>query len=230
MKATSSFLRILTLILSIGVLVLFFFNFAVFTTDTGKAAATGATLAFGTNIKLNGETVNLAKSAKLMFVMILSTIAAISAGLTFKFGKARYFQVGFSLGTAIYFLVYAVRGVSNPAAYIDKRPLENVTVIRITPVVPVIVALLFLSALCGIAYTLVSDYIECSKKGTLTIPRRVVRFFREYKSEIKKIVWPGPKSVVKNTVVVLIMCLLVGAFVWLLDFGLGSLIDLILGI
>ena len=43
-----------------------------------------------------------------------------------------------------------------------------------------------------------------------------------------KIVWPGPRSVVKNTLIVLAVCLLVGAFIWLLDWGLGSLVKWII--
>ena len=60
-----------------------------------------------------------------------------------------------------------------------------------------------------------------------TIMKRLIKFFRDYKSEVKKIVWPSFKDVVKNTVIVLIMCAVVGAFIWLLDFGLAKLLDVI---
>jgi len=43
------------------------------------------------------------------------------------------------------------------------------------------------------------------------------RFFIETRSELKKIVWPTPKQVVNNTVIVLITILIVGAFIWGLD-------------
>ena len=49
------------------------------------------------------------------------------------------------------------------------------------------------------------------------------------KSEIKKIVWPGLREVIKNTVVVLVISLMVGAFIWLVDWGLGTLMKLIGG-
>ncbi|MBE6809508.1 MAG: preprotein translocase subunit SecE [Ruminococcaceae bacterium] len=66
-------------------------------------------------------------------------------------------------------------------------------------------------------------------KGTKrTIAKRVIGFLKDYKSEIKKIVWPGLNDVVKNTLIVLVMCLIIGAFIWLLDLGLGKLIELIL--
>lgn len=228
MKTTNFVLRILTLVLSVGALVLFFFNFATIVSGGTDVVASGATLGFGSNVKLGGETVNLAKSSKLLFTMILTLIGVICAGLSFKFKKSRLYQVGFTLGAGIYMLVLYIMGLSNPRAFIDPRPLENISAITLTPFVLITVIVLLAAAVTGIAYTLLADYIEC--KGQLTIPKRIARFFREYKSEIKKIVWPGPRSVIKNTVVVLIMCLIVGAFIWLLDYGLGSLLDLILGL
>ncbi|MBR5222811.1 MAG: preprotein translocase subunit SecE [Clostridia bacterium] len=61
-----------------------------------------------------------------------------------------------------------------------------------------------------------------------TILYRVIHFLRDYKSEIKKIVWPNYKEVIKNTGIVLIMCAVVGVLIWAVDFGLGKLIELIL--
>lgn len=43
------------------------------------------------------------------------------------------------------------------------------------------------------------------------------RFFTETRAELKKIVWPTPKQVVNNTLVVIITILVVGAFIWCLD-------------
>lgn len=47
--------------------------------------------------------------------------------------------------------------------------------------------------------------------------RRLKRFFRETKSELKKVVYPTPKQMVNNTLVVLLCVLVVGIFVWVLD-------------
>ncbi len=225
MKTTNFVLRILTLVFSVAALVLFFFDFATIVSGGVDVAASGATLGFGSNIKLGEESVNMAKSADILFCMLLTLIGAICSGLSFKFKKSRLFQVGFTLAAAIYMLVITLSG---PWAFVDTRPLKDVTAITFSPFVLITTILLFVAAVVGLVYTLVADYIEC--KGQLTLPKRIARFFREYKSEIKKIVWPGPRSVVKNTIVVLIMCLIVGAFIWLLDFGLGSLLDLILGL
>lgn len=230
MKTTSLVLRILTLVLSLGALVLFFFDFATIVSGGKEVVASGATLAFGSNVKLGDETVNLAKSSKLLFTMLLTLIGVVCAGLSFKFKKSRLWHVAFTLGAGIYMLVIYIMGLSNPRAFVDPRPLESLGTITFSPFVLITVIVLLVAAVVGIAYTLVADYIECQAKGQLTIPKRIVRFFREYKSEIKKIVWPGPRAVVKNTVVVLIMCLIIGAFIWLLDYGLGSLLDLILGL
>ena len=46
----------------------------------------------------------------------------------------------------------------------------------------------------------------------------IARYFRELRSELKKVVWPTPKQVLKNTLIVLASILVVGAFIWLFDF------------
>ena len=56
------------------------------------------------------------------------------------------------------------------------------------------------------------------------------KFFRDTKSEIKKMVWPEPKSVFRNTGVVLITILVVGLFVFGLDTLLVNLLSLIMNI
>ena len=54
------------------------------------------------------------------------------------------------------------------------------------------------------------------------------RYFRELRSELKKVVWPTPKQVLKNALIVLACVVLVGVFIWLFDFvaqfGINSLI------
>ena len=59
---------------------------------------------------------------------------------------------------------------------------------------------------------------------------KVCKFFRELKSELKKVVWPTPKQVAKNTLVVIACVLIVGVFIWLFDLvfqaGIGALIGL----
>ena len=46
----------------------------------------------------------------------------------------------------------------------------------------------------------------------------VCRYFRELRSELKKVVWPTPQQVVKNTLIVGACVLFVGIFIWIFDF------------
>ena len=48
------------------------------------------------------------------------------------------------------------------------------------------------------------------------------RYFRELRSELKKVVWPTPKQVVKNTLIVLACVFVVGAFIWVFDYVAGT--------
>ena len=58
----------------------------------------------------------------------------------------------------------------------------------------------------------------------------IARYFRELRSELKKVVWPTPQQVLKNTLIVIACVLVVGVFIWLFDFvarvGIDTLIDL----
>lgn len=42
-------------------------------------------------------------------------------------------------------------------------------------------------------------------------------WFREMKSELKKVVWPSKKTVLKNTGTVLLCSLGIGACIWIFD-------------
>ena len=59
--------------------------------------------------------------------------------------------------------------------------------------------------------------------------RAICRYFRELRSELKKVVWSTPKQVAKNTLIVIVCVLVVGVFIWLFDFvarfGIDALID-----
>ena len=43
------------------------------------------------------------------------------------------------------------------------------------------------------------------------------KWFREMKSELKKVVWPAPKATAKNTGTVLLCSACVGACIWIFD-------------
>ena len=46
---------------------------------------------------------------------------------------------------------------------------------------------------------------------------RISKWFREMRSELKKVVWPSKKQVLQNTLVVLLCVLVVGVFIWIFD-------------
>ena len=48
--------------------------------------------------------------------------------------------------------------------------------------------------------------------------KRIVKWARDLKSEMKKIVWPSGKQVLNNTLIVIACILVIGVFVWVLDF------------
>ena len=57
--------------------------------------------------------------------------------------------------------------------------------------------------------------------------KRIGRFFKDYKGELKKITWPTPKQTAKNTGIVLLAMIVVGLFVILLDIAFSKIIELL---
>ena len=225
MKTLNKICWILAIVLGLGSLVLFFTEFVEIVTASGTANPVGAQLAFGSEVKVGDTAVKMAKSADIFVCFWLTAIAAVMSIFSFKSKKLRYSASAFGIGAAIYMLVVAL---AKGGKFIDERPLEYTAVNR-TPFILITAIALVLFAVAAVAYLLIDDYLEAKESKGLTIPKRVVRFIRDYKSEVNKIVWPGLKEVAKNTVITLIMCLLVGILIWLADFGLGKLLNLILG-
>ena len=228
MKALNKIFRFLATAFGAAALVLFFTRFATISSSAGEANLVGAQLAFGSKITVGGTEFNMAISSDILFCFILTALSLIVSIFSFKSKSLRYIAPGVGIVDAVYMLVIAL---SSPFKFVDCRPLPDVSNVVYSAFVLIAAIVLFAFTASALAYLLIDDYLEvqASNGSKLTIPKRIVRFFRDYKSEIKKIVWPGWKDVLKNTVIVLIMCLLIGAFIWLVDFGLGSLLDWILG-
>ena len=55
-------------------------------------------------------------------------------------------------------------------------------------------------------------------------------WFREMKSELKKVVWPNKETVAKNTGTVLLCSVVIGAFIWNFDFVAVSAVQMILNV
>ena len=60
--------------------------------------------------------------------------------------------------------------------------------------------------------------------------KKAAKFLKDCKGEIKKIVWPTPKAVFKNTGVVLATIIVLGLFVFALDTAFMSLLGLIMDV
>lgn len=58
-------------------------------------------------------------------------------------------------------------------------------------------------------------------------PNFIVKFFKDLVSETRKVVWPGKKQVLNNTLVVLTVCLLSGVALFLVDTLFGLLLRLV---
>ena len=56
------------------------------------------------------------------------------------------------------------------------------------------------------------------------------RWFREMKSELKKVVWPTRKTVMANTGTVLLCSLLIGACIWIFDFVAVTAVQMIISV
>ena len=59
--------------------------------------------------------------------------------------------------------------------------------------------------------------------------RRLWGFVQESRTEVRKMVWPTRAETLQTTLIVLLMVLLVGVFLWLLDMFLGWAIQLLIG-
>ena len=58
----------------------------------------------------------------------------------------------------------------------------------------------------------------------------IARYFRELRSELKKVVWSTPKQVAKNTLIVIACVIVVGVFIWVFDFVAQALITNLIGL
>ena len=59
---------------------------------------------------------------------------------------------------------------------------------------------------------------------------KVCKYLRELRSELKKVVWPTPKQVLKNALIVVACVLVVGVFIWVFDFVAETLITGLIGL
>ena len=220
MTAVNQISQILAIVFSAAAVIFFFLPFANVQAVGGNHTFIGAELCFGTKVDGYGQ---LYQSSQILFCFIVSVISVLFAGLTFKFKKIRYWAPAVALTAAIYMLVITL---SRPGMFVDTRPLVLAGPTTYTIFVLLSTLALFAGAIFGACHLFVDDLIMVREgKAKKTILRRIISTLRDYKSELKKIVWPGLSDVVKNTLIVIIMCAIIGAFIWLVDRGLITLLE-----
>jgi len=68
---------------------------------------------------------------------------------------------------------------------------------------------------------------EANKKENFFVRtwKRIKKWFREMKSELKKVVWPTGKQVVNNVLITLACVVVVGVFIWIFDLGANVVVE-----
>lgn len=239
MKKLALLTKLLTVIAAVATVVLFFFNFAEISKHYSMS---GFEMAFGgeKTSELLKQSVHTWKSAWYLLAFILSALTAVFAGCNFWKKGFKYASFGAGIASA---LNITVLYCAFPR-FFDVNPLfsfvtagEGKTLLTSGDVTATVFFLLaFILSLVTMAVATVNMFVsdkaevEESNGAKISIPARIVRFLKDYKRELKNIVWPSKHTVVRNVIVVIVMCVLVGAFIWIVDFGLAQLLHLILGI
>lgn len=55
--------------------------------------------------------------------------------------------------------------------------------------------------------------------------KRFVKFFKDIRNELKKVIWPTRSQLINNTISVLVVCFLVGGIIWVSDAILGKIVE-----
>ena len=69
--------------------------------------------------------------------------------------------------------------------------------------------------------------IKRDNKNSLLL--KVKTFFTNISAEFKKIIWPAKDVLVKQTVVVIVICAIIGAIIFGMDTGLASVLKFVAG-
>lgn len=67
---------------------------------------------------------------------------------------------------------------------------------------------------------------ETGKK--LGFGKRVQKWFREMRSELKKVIWPTPKETAKKTGVALVVMVVSALVIWLFDSGADAIVQAVI--
>lgn len=72
-------------------------------------------------------------------------------------------------------------------------------------------------------------FVARAKNAVKNFAASVAKFFRDTRSELKKVVWPSKEDTKKNTLVVLVVVLIAAAVLFILDAIFGGILGLIIG-
>jgi preprotein translocase subunit SecE len=233
--------RVLTVLGAFAALLFFFFPFVNITLSQGQSVAiTGAELCFGGSHTFALETGEItaknAISLYFTFTILVSLLAVILAGAAFKNNTSAIAAPAFSLLSLIMFLSFLPGQI---AQHVDFRPFSRVSEFEPHFESAAYATFFFASLFCmvaavvfGVVTIFLNDAVAVEESGgeRKHIFTRFARWLRDYKSEMQKIVWPGKQETIRNTLIVVAMCVVVGAIVWALDGGFGKLLDLFTGL
>lgn len=237
MKAVSLASRILAAVLGVATFALLWFGIVHVASAQGTFELSAAQLAFGSKLTMDSagnalkEAVDLNQSAWYFFTFFTAAIAAICGcvSLIRKDNKASTASLVFGAVTGLMTVLFIC---NTPGTYVDHRPLSKIggqIWYNNTFIALLCVALGFVVA--TIASILIFDYVTVKEsngaKKVLWV--RFKSWLLEYKSEVRKVTWPKIPTVVRNTVIVLIMCAIMSLIIGLADLGLGKLLELIFG-
>lgn len=68
-----------------------------------------------------------------------------------------------------------------------------------------------------------------AESGVRGYVAEAAQFLREVRMELKKVTWPSRKQTIGSTAVVLLLVILVSIFLGVVDFGLSSLVRIVIG-
>ena len=71
--------------------------------------------------------------------------------------------------------------------------------------------------------------LETAREAAAGRFERMRLFLSEVRNELKRVTWPSQKEVYATTVVVILVSLFFGVYLWLLDLGLGRVLAWVLG-
>ena len=55
--------------------------------------------------------------------------------------------------------------------------------------------------------------------------KKIVKFFKDIRNELKKVIWPTKSQLITSTISVLMICFLIGAVIWVSDAVLAKIVE-----